>query len=113
MVDNTGSSSLSYTDSTVAAETSYAYAIRARNTHGLSPQADAVSATTTSGSGSGPKPQGLLAAATHNSVLLLWTDPNDDTITGYQILRGPDAANLAVLVNDTGSTGAPPTPTTR
>ena len=52
------------------------------------------------------KPQGLLAAAMHNSVSLFWTDPGDDTITGYQILRGPDAANLAVLTEDTGSTDA-------
>ena len=106
LVDNTGSSSLSYTDSTVAAETSYAYAIRARNTGGLSPQADAVSATTPAAPAPPAKPQGLLAAATHNSVLLLWTNPNDDSITGYQILRGPDAASLAVLVNDTGNGSA-------
>ena len=50
------------------------------------------------------KPQGLLAAAMHNSVSLFWDNPNDDSITGYQILRGPDAANLTVLTNDTGST---------
>ena len=49
------------------------------------------------------KPQDLLAAATHSSVLLIWTDLGDDSITGYQILRGPDAANLAVLTNDTGN----------
>ena len=52
------------------------------------------------------KPTGLLAAAMHNSVSLFWDNPNDDTITGYQILRGPDAANLAVLTNDTGSSSA-------
>ena len=44
---------------------------------------------------------------------MFWTDPGDDSITGYQILRGPDAANLAVLTDDTGSTRAPATPTTR
>ena len=48
------------------------------------------------------KPQGLLAAAMHNSVSLFWNNPNDDSITGYQVLRGPDAANLTVLNNDTG-----------
>ena len=52
------------------------------------------------------KPEDLLAAATHNSVLLYWTDPGDDSITGYQVLRGPDAANLAVLTNDTGNASA-------
>ena len=35
-----------------------------------------------------------------------WDNPGDDTITGYQILRGPDAANLAVLTNDTGNASA-------
>ncbi len=52
------------------------------------------------------KPTGLLAAATHSSVLLLWTDPGDDGITGYQILRGDDADSLAVLTNDTGNASA-------
>ena len=52
------------------------------------------------------KPQGLLAAAMHNSVSLFWDNPGDDSITGYQILRGPDAANLAVLTNDTGNASA-------
>ena len=32
-------------------------------------------------------PTGLLSAASHNSVLLLWDDPGDDTITGYRLLR--------------------------
>ena len=49
------------------------------------------------------KPTGLLTGASHNNVLLFWTNPNDDDITGYQILRGLDAVNLAVLVNDTGN----------
>ena len=49
------------------------------------------------------KPTGLITAASYDSVLLSWTDPGDDTITGYQVLRGPDADNLAVLVDDTGS----------
>ena len=48
------------------------------------------------------KPENLLAAAMHNSVSLFWDNPNDDSITGYQVLRGPDAANLTVLNNDTG-----------
>ena len=49
------------------------------------------------------KPTGLNTAASHDSVLLSWTDPGDDTITGYQVLRGEDADNLAVLTDDTGS----------
>ena len=34
-------------------------------------------------------------------VLLLWGDQDDDTITGYRVLRGPDADALAVIENDT------------
>ena len=33
-------------------------------------------------------------------VILFWDDPSDDTITGYQILRGPDVDNLAVIEED-------------
>ena len=38
-------------------------------------------------------------------VMLVWQDPSDDSITGYQILRGPTADNLAVIEDDTGSNG--------
>ena len=33
------------------------------------------------------KPRGLEATATHDSVTLTWNDPQDDSITGYMILR--------------------------
>ena len=49
------------------------------------------------------KPTGLITAASQDNVLLFWTDPGDDTITGYQVLRGPDADNLTTLADDTGS----------
>ena len=52
------------------------------------------------------KPAGLITAASHDNVLLSWDNPNDDSITGYQVLRGPDADNLAVLVDDTGDANA-------
>ena len=38
-------------------------------------------------------------------VLLPWQNPSDDSITGYQVLRGPDADSLAVIEEDTGSSG--------
>ena len=49
------------------------------------------------------KATGLLTAASYDNVLLSWDNPDDDSITGYQVLRGPDADNLAVLLDDTGS----------
>ena len=38
-------------------------------------------------------------------VLLSWLNPADDSITGYQVLRGPDADSLVVIEQDTGSSG--------
>ena len=38
--------------------------------------------------GSAPdKPKGLDATATHGQVVLTWDDPQDESITGYVILR--------------------------
>ena len=52
------------------------------------------------------KPTGLLPGRSHDRVLLFWDDPDDDTITGYQILRGLDADSLTVLTGDTGAASA-------
>ena len=46
LTNDTGSTSANYTDDTVEAETTYAYAIRARNAGELGPQSDTVSVTT-------------------------------------------------------------------
>ena len=53
------------------------------------------------------KPTGLDATATHDSVTLTWDDPQDESITGYVILRripGVDPeGHFDVLVANTGS----------
>ncbi len=53
------------------------------------------------------KPTGLDATATHDSVTLTWDDPDDDSITGYVILRrvpGFDPeGHFDVLVADTAT----------
>ena len=41
------------------------------------------------------------AVSPESQVFLFWSDPSDDSITGYQILRGPDAENLVVIEDDT------------
>ena len=52
-------------------------------------------------------PSGLIAGAiSHDSVTLTWTDPKDDRITGYRVLRGVDADSLSVVAEDTGSRAA-------
>ena len=58
--------------------------------------------------GSAPdKPTGLGATATHDSVTLTWNDPQDESITGYVILRrvrvNDTGGDFSVLVADTGS----------
>ena len=44
------------------------------------------------------------AVTPEGHVTLLWLDPSDDSITGYRVLRGPDADSLAAIREDTGST---------
>ena len=47
---------------------------------------------------------GATAVSPDGEVLLSWFNlEEDDSITGYQILRGPDADNLVVIEDDTGS----------
>ena len=58
--------------------------------------------------GSAPdKPRGLSATASHDQVVLTWDDPNDDSITGYVILRrvreNDTGGEFGVLVADTGT----------
>ena len=53
------------------------------------------------------KPRGLSAAASNGQVVLTWDDPQDDSITGYVILRrvrvNDTGGDFSVLVADTGT----------
>ncbi len=53
------------------------------------------------------KPRGLEATATHDSVTLTWDDPQDESITGYVILRrvrvSDQGGDFSELVADTES----------
>ena len=53
------------------------------------------------------KPKDLSATASHDQVVLTWNDPDDDSITGYVILRRVRVNNtggdFSVLVPDTGT----------
>ena len=107
--DDTGSASASYTDSTVEPETTYHYAVQALSQDGNG--ARSITSVTTLAEPEEPvqnnppaAPTGLIAARIGHSVLTLtWDDPQDDTITGYRILRGTEADNLAVINSDTAS----------
>ena len=86
LVADTASAATTYTDNTVAAETRYTYRIKAINEAGTSERSrwrhiDTPAAPVPD------KPTGLEATATHGQVVLTWDDPQDDSITGYVILR--------------------------
>ena len=106
LVANTGSSATTYTDDEVAASTTYTYRIKAINEHGVSERSRWVHIDTPA-----PpvpdKPTGLEAAASNGQVVLTWNDPQDESITGYVILRrlpGVDPeGQFDELVANTGS----------
>ena len=106
LVSDTGNAANTYTDDSVAADTSYTYRIKAINDHGLSELSRWVRADTPAPRVPAP-PTGLTAAASHDQVVLSWDDPQDDSITGYVILRRNRATTAAgeftELVSDTGS----------
>ena len=48
-------------------------------------------------------PTGLAGTATSSTVSLTWDDPDDDTITGYEISRKTGSGSYSVIASDTGS----------
>ena len=86
LVANTGSAATTYTDDTVEAETRYTYRIKAINEHGESERSRWVHIDTPSAPVPA-EPKGLSATASDDRVVLTWEDPDDDSITGYVILR--------------------------
>ena len=102
---DTGEAATTYTDDTVAAGTTYTYRIKAINGHGVSERSrwfhiDTPAAPVPA------KPTGLSATASHDQVVLTWDDPQDDSITGYVILRrhreDDPKGQFTELVADTG-----------
>ena len=118
LVSNTGTDAISYTDGTVEAETRYTYRIKAINEHGTSEQsrwlhidtAAAPEAQEEQAAEPPDRPRGLSAAAFHDQVTLTWDNPQDDSITGYVILRrnrDTDAeGHFDELAPDTGTAAA-------
>ncbi len=106
LVANTGTAATTYTDDTVSAETRYTYRIKAINGAGTSERSrwfhiDTPAAPVPD------KPTGLEATESHGQVVLTWDDPQDDSITGYVILRrvreNDTGGDFSVLVADTGT----------
>ncbi len=105
-VDDTGSADTTYTDTDVEPEARYVYRVKARNGDTLGPQSSYFDADLPA-----PPvpawPTGLVGTVTHDAVTLTWDDPQDDLITGYQILRRNPAEHAVgdfnIHVEDTGS----------
>ena len=108
LVDDTGDAATSYVDATVEPQAKYVYRVKARNAAGLSAQSRWFDADTPAApqprTDAPAAPTNVFTAASHNQVRLNWDDPDDDSITGYRILRGADAGSLAVVVDNTEST---------
>ena len=110
---DTGNASTEYTDSTAAAETTYFYAVTALSADGDSAQSSAMSVTTLAEPQPAEQPvqndppeapTGLTTSRTsHDSLTLTWNDPQDDSVTGYRILRGTAYKNLPTIEEDTRS----------
>ena len=107
LVADTGTAATTYTDATVKANTTYTYRIKATNEHGVSERSRWSHIDIPAAPERPDKPTGLSATATHDQVVLTWDDPDDDTITGYVILRrvrvNDTGGEFSVLVADTGA----------
>ena len=128
VVDDTGSSATTYSDTSVTAHTRYVYRVKAINSEGMSERSSYLNLETAEEPTPEPTarpeptptpsvpaaPAGLLvSSATHDSVTLSWDDPGDSSVTGYQVLRrsrdrdeygdGLGSASFDVIVDDTGS----------
>ena len=114
VVDDTGSSTTTYTDTSVRPRTRYVYRVQARSAQGLSVRSSYANAETPDTPPPPPVPQNLIAnGVPPGRVELSWDDPHDSSITGYRILRRPrdgsqygdgrGAPQFVVVVDDTGS----------
>ena len=115
LVADTGTAATTYTDDSVQANTTYTYRIKAINEHGVSERSrwfhidvPAAPEPEEEQAAEPPdQPTGLDATATHDQVVLTWDDPDDDSITGYVILRRVRVNNtggeFSELVADTGT----------
>ena len=107
LAPDTGSTATTYTDDSVAANTTYTHRIKAINEHGVSERSRWFHIDIPAAPERPDKPTGLSATASHDSVPLNWDDPGDDTITGYVILRRNRqttvSGQFSELVADTGS----------
>ena len=108
ITDDTGSTDTTYTDDTVEPDKEYVYRIKASNEHGEVSEESHWVRGFTPAVPVPDKPTGLSAAVSYNTVTLTWDNPQDDSITGYVILRRDREIHLVgtfiTITDDTGST---------
>ena len=107
VIENNAGPETSYTDSTVAAESSYVYRVKAVSPTGVSRWSGYADADTPAApEPTSLAPSGLSAApADGGGVVLTWDAPEEDagSVTGYEVLRAQGEADLTTLAADTGS----------
>ena len=103
LVADTGDAATAYSD-TDAGGTSESYAYRVRAIRGEEKSADSNEARLQLPPAA---PKRVVSAASSDLVLLSWADPQDDSVSGYRILRrlwaGDAADDFRTLAEDTGS----------
>ncbi len=88
VVEDTGSSATTYTDTSVTAHTRYVYRLKAINPDGMSDRSSFLNVRTSEDPAVPAPPTGLhTSAVSHDSVTLTWDNPQDVSITGYHVLR--------------------------
>src|SRR5438093_1249993 len=106
MVSNSGSTATTYSDTGLAAGTTYTYRVSAINSVGTGSPSSNASATTLAVAPS--PPTGLTATAVSSSQInLSWTAPNNggSAITGYKVERSTDSGSTwSTFVANSGST---------
>ena len=90
-----------YLDTNILPSTPYRYRVRSMNEQGISTHYAGINVETA------VEPPGLRIFADHGKVTIGWDTPEDDTITGYRILRRIQWGNQETPVGDTerGDTG--------
>jgi fibronectin type 3 domain-containing protein len=106
-VGSVPASSLTYQDTTVAANTSYSYTVVARDAAGNSSPASNTATVTTPAGAAPAAPSNLVATAVNGTTVnLTWTASTSSNVTGYNIYRGVHGGTLTLLPG--GSAGTSP-----
>ena len=105
-VGDTDSTATTFTDTEVTAGIQHVYRVKAINSASVGEQSNHVNVTPPAPQPPA-KPTNLTGTVAHDRVSLTWDNPEDDSITGYQVLRRDTTVHrlgeFVVLVDDTGT----------